>query len=498
MLWSSNAQTYTFELPRAAFIAAFERDGEQMVLGTTTRAMISVGIEPVYVERRPIPAGASPAVATVNPPEGDNALVTTIAIQGSNFQQPVSVRLEQVEEGFSYPSDKSYPLENIVVDSAGTLQADVPIGLPGGTYDLVVINDGGWTATLPQAYTVLSIDPDGIGITPTHGRVDRVNRVTVSGDGFSDGATVTLLPNDATVAGATASISRETTLSNTVRINSQLLRSIIEPLTLVQENAVSASGAYTLTVINPSGSQGQASINYLVYNNTDNDLFAERNGIWTDPAVVRDGSTATLGVIVERQGGQPSNDPVTVDFYLNEPDNPATLIGSDSVVVDNAPGTASTAGSDWLVPQSGTYDLFVVIRPEESDQESLNGRTELTDANNVISRTITVRPAVADQMAPSIRQVTINDGSTTVSSPDISINLKVTDTRPGTGLASLFVVEYEYSEGAGQWVAIQQSGWLSLADRTFARIYRPAMALARTGWRSLYSGVGCRCRRQCL
>ena len=115
---------------------------------------------------------------------------------------------------------------------------------------------------------------------------------------------------------------------------------------------------------------------------------------------------------------------------------------------------ASTSKVNWTLPAAGAFDLCAVTDPD-------NAITETIKTNNVVSRMVTVLPSAPDQLAPHVDGFAINDGASATSSRDVTLDVTASDNPGGSGVASLLYLEFEYGFGAGQWIPVQSSGWVT-------------------------------------
>jgi len=121
------------------------------------------------------------------------------------------------------------------------------------------------------------------------------------------------------------------------------------------------------------------------------------------------------------------------------------------------------------------YDLYAVIDPG-------NAIPETVEANNVVSRTVTVLGTTADKIAPHVDSFAINDGASVAASPDVTLDATASDNPGGSGVASLLYLEFEYSQAANQWFPVQNSGWVTY---TVAQSNYPWTLLPSAGMRYL-------------
>ena len=215
-------------------------------------------------------------------------------------------------------------------------------------------------------------------------------------------------------------------------------------------------GIYDVKVLNPDGGQVVLSRVYTVFDPLGDDLKANDYELWSEPMALRaGGSKNDIGLIVHRQGGkQPVS--VTVRFYAGNPESGGTLIGDGTIALLSPRSSQSTSKVAWNPASAGEYELYAVIDPDNRVAEAL-------ESNNVVRRTVTVLPPVADQVAPRVDNFVIDEGNGVTTNDVILLDTVASDPTPGSGVATIFFQEFEYSQGAGQWVPVQTSGWLDYA-----------------------------------
>jgi len=356
-------------------------------------------------------------VLAINPTQGNRNATTNVTIQGSGFVATPAIFLGGVALG------------NVSWVNSGQLIATVPGGLPLGTHDLFVINPDGGTALLAQAFTVVSSDPAVAEVRPAQGLVDYSNTLNIYGFNFEEGATV--------------------------QLGSQALQATFIGSTYLRADVPAgiAPGVYDVTVRNPDNKQGIANDAYTGVEAGNDDLFSESSLLWTDPVAPRTGESAEVGLVVNRQGGKNVIPSLSVNFYVGDPNAGGTLLGAGTIELLSPRSSASTSAVDWSPENPGVYTLYAVIDPANTIPESL-------ETNNVVSRTLSVLPMAADQLAPHVDDFTVNEGGSHTQNRTVRLDMTASDPAPSSGLKSLLYQEYEYSQGAGQWVPVQHSGWL--------------------------------------
>jgi hypothetical protein len=157
---------------------------------------------------------------------------------------------------------------------------------------------------------------------------------------------------------------------------------------------------------------------------------------------------------VQRSGGQTTLDGVQVTFHRDAVNGP--LLGTATVpFLDPHASSESTTPLDVSFPSAGVVTIYAIIDPQDAVAEN-------NTTNNVVSRTIVVASAATDQTAPGVQAISINDGSsTTVTTQNIMVGVHAIDPPPNaSGVQTVHITEYVYSEGAQRWVPVAQSGWM--------------------------------------
>ncbi|MFZ1756757.1 MAG: IPT/TIG domain-containing protein, partial [Caldilineaceae bacterium] len=371
----------------------------------------------------------APAITSVDPASGLNTAATNIVIKGSGFFGTPSVAL-----GTNVLADVS------LLDSTQIL-AVVPPGLPPATYDLIITNPDSQVAILPAGFAVRTPTPQVLSLRPDRGRTDLPNDINLYGFNFAVGVSIRLAdsPNP------------DVTDLTTTRINATHLRAVVP--------AGLTPGVYDVTVRNIDDSSHTLPDAYTVFEVTNDDLYGYGYELWTDPTTVRQGDTARVALTVHRQGGKKVLQNVKVRFTLGDAAPGGTALGDGTILLLSPRSSDNTSPVDWTPAAPGSYILYGVIDPDNEVAEAL-------ETNNVVSRTVTVLGPAADQIAPHVDQFDFG-GNENTTDPLIRLSTAASDPAPGSGVASLLFQEYEYSQGAGQWVPAQNSGWLAYeANRT--------------------------------
>src|SRR5262249_2012686 len=126
----------------------------------------------------------SPTLASVTPLAPFSASASTlIQIDGSNFRSEAPPSLALTRAGSS-----PVALTDITWVGASRLLASLPAGVPAGTYDVVVTDRAGCSATLPQALPVTYLPLGALSLEPQAGW-QRQNQAIAITNTVSDPAT---------------------------------------------------------------------------------------------------------------------------------------------------------------------------------------------------------------------------------------------------------------------------------------------------------------------
>jgi hypothetical protein len=374
-------------------------------------------------------AGTTPIVTDITPDYAENTQVTDATISGSDFEATPR----------AYLGDTA--LLNVTHVDTTTLEATVPANMDPGTYDLTVVNPGGRSGTLANAFTVdQPTAPELEYVMPWQGRNDI--EVTLDIWGYSFASEVT-----ATLSNGTTSFN----LADLQRVSAGHLRGVVP--------AGSTSGTYDLTVANPAGEDTLAKA-YTVLDSSAplDDLHATSQDVWVYTPTLRSGKRAALGLRVHHQGGkQPVT--TTVRFYEGNPDAGGTLIGEAETPLIATRDSENTEAVSWTPDAEGTYAIYTVIDPDDLVAELPSGSAE---NNNVLSRTFTVLPPSPDGAPPRMDDFTINDGADRTSIADVQLDAEASemDVPNQSGVSTIRYEEFVYNEGAEDWVLVQHSDWL--------------------------------------
>lgn len=190
------------------------------------------------------------------------------------------------------------------------------------------------------------------------------------------------------------------------------------------------------------------------------DLTGFAYELWVSPQSPVQGTTAEVGLIVHRIGGtQPSS--INVQFFQGDPTSGGMLLGNREAPLVSPDGSSSTLSMQW-VPQIGDdIALYAIIDPD-------NQVIERNEANNQLSRIVTVRGAQSDVIAPTIDYFAIDAATTTTR--DVTLEVLATDSgEVASGVTAVYFVEYMLNPSLGIWTPVKTSEqWLNYVSAASA------------------------------
>lgn len=414
IVWSTDAISKYISLSPTLFQTAYTLNGtpapiEQDETGTH----MLIGDSPVYLFYR----YPNPIVTSVFPKEQIAQIPSTIFITGSNFLPDAQVWLGD------------HLLEDSTVVDSQQIQAVVPANLTPNTYPLIIKHPDGKQHTLPLAYTILAETPHIREIWYPYGREDKAEIFHIYGQSFHDGCTVSI---------------------GSLPVHAQRVRG--DQLLVTVPTRVFAAGTYTVTVTNPNGKQALLANGYHIASGNETRLYSHEREFWTEPATPRVHQSTQVGVNLHYPNRNQQISGVAVDFYQGNPQQDGIMIGS-SIVGNIDPGTmVRTPPIIWKPDRTGSTTLYAIVNYTQAMSQSIQHTL-------IVSRTIQVHPASQDRIAPHITKFGINSGNEVTYDRNFFLDVGITDSESRNGQTNILLIEYVYSQGAGAWIPVQQSGW---------------------------------------
>lgn len=230
---------------------------------------------------------------------------------------------------------------------------------------------------------------------------------------------------------------------------------IAENLVEVRVPGTLSVGQYDLVLTRPDNAQAVFPAAFQVISGQD--LYANIPSLWTDPRTLRQGEPANLGLTVYRMAdtAMSSLSSVEVRFYRGNPAAGGQLLGAAAASNLAAGGWADTSSVAWTPTSGGEVALYAVIDPNNTIEET-------TDANNVISRTVTVQAPAVDRTPPIVSRFVVNDRTiSTVGSANVTLAISASDpvltaagldAVDGSGVSTILLREYRWEDGAQAWL----------------------------------------------
>ncbi|MCB9136609.1 MAG: hypothetical protein H6636_14385 [Anaerolineales bacterium] len=324
------------------------------------------------------------------------------------------------------------------------LEVTIPANFEKGVYSIIAQNPSGNPAMLFKALVVY--DPDALkldAVLPQMGANDRPVSLNIFGDGFVPGITGVLIETEG--------------------------QQIVYPLetpSFVSENLVRAAvpygippGVYDIRLVNPAGISDTLPAAYEALDwFTADDVGAYAFDFYTIPASPREGDEVLVGVTVRRRTGEAApfaTGQVGVNVNLGISGGGATpdiLLGTTGVI---SPNTTISLTLPWTPALAGAYHLTV-------DLSSPDLLTDTIPLNDQLDRQVIVLPASTDPDPPVISDLTVNGGALITAIPSVVVNTTASDV--GSGVASIYYIDYRFDRDLGDWYPAQQTGWLPYAS----------------------------------
>lgn len=378
-----------------------------------------------------VPNHPAPTITSISPNENDTSAGVEVAITGSGFQPIPLLKLG------------GYRLTDVQFIDSAHLTAVLP-ALPRALYyTLTVTNPDGQTASLNQAFHLTEIVPVIDDISPGYGHNQYSNYIRIAGNGFNEDTLVSLVDGD------------DETALDTSYLSPSILFAYIP--------SAQAAAVYDVKVANDAVFDVIEEAYRSLAN--DFDIISPVNyPIWQSPIAIMAGTDASLGVTLQRSGGEDVLDDLTIALYLGDESDPGNLIGAAQIDAFQPDTSTSSQPVAWEAPSAGEYTIVAVIDPEGVFQAA---HPDVTFPELVFEQTVRVLPESTDTQAPLIQEYLVNGGNPTTVQSEVQVQVSVNDPPPSSGIASLYVMETSYSQSSAAWVPVQSSGWIPFSDAPF-------------------------------
>jgi hypothetical protein len=289
--------------------------------------------------------------------------------------------------------------------------------------DRLYIAAGGGGLMIFQVPMQISLDE----VRPHQGHSDWTNVVEIYGENLNANGTFSLLPPTPGLP-----ITLEVTWVNSTHVTAVI-------------PAGMSAGSYTLQVSNPDGSQAVLENAYQVIDSSVDTLYAYSDELWTGPVAPITYDETQLGLVIHRAGGSSDLTDLTVDFYDGDPNSGGDSLGSGSIAILPPNSFTSTTSLTWTPQTEGYHEIYARV----------NAAPPFT-----VHRSVWVMPPPLDLVPPTVNSVLVNSGSTDVSTQNMVISIHASDNAGGTGVGSIYIMEFDWNPNIGEWVPVNESGWL--------------------------------------
>lgn len=268
--------------------------------------------------------------------------------------------------------------------------------------------------------------PKGVSVSevrPNQGRAAWANLVHLYGSNFQPDATAQLI--------SSSNLVTQLAVDN---LTASHLEAVIP--------AGLPSGVYGLRITNPDGGTAILPDAYTVLPPDADILSAYADELWVGPKAARQNEATGVGLVVHRAGGSGDRADVSVDFYVGDPAAGGQLLGSAAIPGLSPNSYTSTLALPWTPTTEGNVDLYAVITP----------------GSIPVSRTVTVLPPNVDTTPPVVNSFAA-PGAPDFASPNISLTVGAADNPGGSGVGSIYIMEFDWNANVGTWMKVGESGW---------------------------------------
>jgi len=290
-----------------------------------------------------------PTITSITPNSGPANGLVNITIVGTGFQDRATVKL--VRTGNSDITATNV----IVVDSTKIICTFDLTGKAVGTWNVVVTNPDGQSATLVDGFTIRYPAPTITGITPNSGLNNGVVNITdLTGTNFLNGATVKLTKSgNSDIVGTNVVVTDSTKITSTLDLNGR------------------ATGQWNVVVTNPDGQSGTLENGFTINAapNVIHDLAL--TDFSASPSTVSRGNTVTFSFAVKNNGNVTESNVTFRLLYGNQ------VVGNPQSVGALAAGASKSGTVKVRVPRRqnpGVYLITGEVVPVAGETKTDNNR----------------------------------------------------------------------------------------------------------------------------
>jgi parallel beta-helix repeat protein len=278
-----------------------------------------------------------PTISSIDPATGDNGELRTLTIEGNNFVGTGTTIVRLVNR------QNTLTLTNVTVINNTRLTADVPKGVPTGTYNARVKNNNGTSAPSVATYIITAAPvplPVVTNVIPNIAASDTaVDGVEIFGANFAGATAVTINDHAATIVTVT-------------------------PTKITVNVPGMSAGEYNVKVTVPAaGTNDISAVKYVV----------------TEPIVITENSTdTTTSVVVELTD---NNIPVQLTLTTDNSENATQNTDVDAEINVTIPPDTSVTDSHGN-PYTGAINPPRVVKPDTTVQTTLHEEAIVIEMGN--------------------------------------------------------------------------------------------------------------------
>jgi|GEM_PF-5203940 len=392
--------TFTDNGNGTATLAGTSANGSAGTYSLTITA--SNGVSPNATQTFTLTVDQAPAITS------GNAVTFTVGSTGSFTVTTSGYPTPSLTESGTLPSGVTFTKNgNGTATLSGTPQAGT-----AGSYNPTITASNGVIPNATQALT-LTVAPAPVLSTIT-GQVTDMSKLPVAG------VSISLGNGTSTTTDATGSYSFLNLPASSYTLTASKPGYPICPATVPPTVPPCSS---TLSVSVPPN----ATANFTAFGDV---LSAAASDLTTSPLSLYQGAPSSGVILTVNHDGPSTFNQVAVDFYLNDPRNGGTKIGT-GYVQSLGPNTVGPTSLVPWAPAAGTYKVYAWIDPQS--QLPLANRS-----NTIVSQMITV-VSCANVIAPQVQSFQISAGGnlTTTNSPTVQLSTQAIAGQGGSSPAYL-------------------------------------------------------------
>jgi len=301
----------------------------------------------------------APTITAISPISAGNSVEKSVTITGTGFLStsttPAGTANPTVLMRESGNTSNNFLLASVNVVSTTSITATVSASKTVATYDVVVTNSDGLSATGTDLYQVTAASHTITGVSPSSGTNDSPTTITITGTNFqTDGTTQVTLEASGkdSVAGTSVSVASSTSITAVIPAGQAIATYDVKVTNPDSQTATKTSG---FTVENPTATVTSITPDSMANDTTKSVTLVGTN--FRTGATVKIGTTAATGVTLD--GTNP-------DTQLTCTVPAGIAAGTYDVSVTNV-GADPGSKSDAFTVTAGTTTVAVTYSASDTD-----------------------------------------------------------------------------------------------------------------------------------